>query len=204
MGTFNCTSFGAYRPLIARYVGRGTLRRQPRGYPQSMFHVKRAVLLAPDYTARSTSIPGDASSRYLSPLLAVIVGIVHAALAPVIVIGGVKPNSCSSAVVLVTCFAGFLPGITWAFVAGLTANLLVGDPLGSIPLGHADRRGAGRRRGAALGAHRVDLPGRRPRASGRSWRTSSRSGSRRWSSEASVRASPADLILAAAVLNAAI
>jgi cell shape-determining protein MreD len=38
------------------------------------------------------------------------------------------------AVVLVTYLAGFLPGITWAFVAGLTANLLVGDPLGSIPL----------------------------------------------------------------------
>ncbi len=27
-----------------------------------------------------------------------------------------------------------MPGITWAFVAGLTANLLVGDPLGSVPL----------------------------------------------------------------------
>jgi rod shape-determining protein MreD len=38
------------------------------------------------------------------------------------------------AVVLVTAVVGFLPGITWAFVAGLTANLLVGDPLGSVPL----------------------------------------------------------------------
>jgi rod shape-determining protein MreD len=62
------------------------------------------------------------------------VGIVHAALAPVIVIGGVKPNLVLVAVVLVTTTFGFLPGITWAFVAGLTANLLVGDPLGSIPL----------------------------------------------------------------------
>jgi rod shape-determining protein MreD len=62
------------------------------------------------------------------------VGIFHAALAPVIVIGGVKPNLVLVAVVMVTCLAGFLPGITWAFVAGLTANLLVGDPLGSIPL----------------------------------------------------------------------
>jgi rod shape-determining protein MreD len=61
-------------------------------------------------------------------------GIVHAAIAPVIVVGGVKPNLVLIAVVLVTAFSGFLPGITWAFVAGLTANLLVGDPLGSIPL----------------------------------------------------------------------
>lgn len=61
-------------------------------------------------------------------------GIFHAALAPVIVIGGVKPNLVLVAVVMITYLAGFLPGITWAFVAGLTANLLVGDPLGSIPL----------------------------------------------------------------------
>ena len=71
---------------------------------------------------------------YVSPLLAVILGIFHAALAPVIVVGGVKPNLVLVGVVLVTYLAGFLPGITWAFVAGLTANLLVGDPLGSIPL----------------------------------------------------------------------
>jgi len=78
--------------------------------------------------------PGGAVISYVSPLLAVIVGILHAALAPVIVIGGVKPNLVLVAVVMVTYLAGFLPGITWAFVAGLTANLLVGDPLGSIPL----------------------------------------------------------------------
>ena len=71
---------------------------------------------------------------YLSPLLAVIVGIVHAGLAPIIVIGGVKPNLVLVGVVLVTCLFGFLPGITWAFAAGLTANLLVGEPLGSVPL----------------------------------------------------------------------
>ncbi len=63
-----------------------------------------------------------------------MVGIVHAALAPVIVVGGVKPNLVLVAVVLVTLMFGLLPGITWAFTAGLTANLLVGDPLGSIPL----------------------------------------------------------------------
>ena len=71
---------------------------------------------------------------YLSPLLAVVIGIVHAGLAPVIVVAGVKPNLVLVAVVLVTCIAGFMPGITWAFVAGLTANLLVGEPLGSVPL----------------------------------------------------------------------
>lgn len=58
----------------------------------------------------------------------------HASLAPVIVVGGVKPNLVLVGVVLVTVLAGFLPGITWAFVAGLTANLLVGDALGSVPL----------------------------------------------------------------------
>jgi rod shape-determining protein MreD len=68
------------------------------------------------------------------PLLAVILGIAHAALAPVIMIGSVKPNIVLVGVVLATTLAGFEAGITWAFVAGLTANLLVGDPLGSIPL----------------------------------------------------------------------
>lgn len=80
------------------------------------------------------AVPGGAIISYVSPLLAVIVGILHAAIAPVIVIGGVKPNLVLVAVVMVTYLVGFLPGITWAFVAGLTANLLVGDPLGSIPL----------------------------------------------------------------------
>jgi rod shape-determining protein MreD len=63
-----------------------------------------------------------------------MVGILHAALAPVILVGGVKPNLVLIAVVLVTLLVGFLPGITWAFVAGVTANLLVGDALGSVPL----------------------------------------------------------------------
>lgn len=78
--------------------------------------------------------PGTLAISYLSPLLAIVVGIVHASLAPVIEIGGVKPNLVLVAVVLVTCLVGFLPGVTWAFVGGLTANLLVGDPLGSVPL----------------------------------------------------------------------
>jgi len=59
---------------------------------------------------------------------------VHAGLAPVILVGGVKPNLILVAVVLVTCLFGFLPGITWAFAGGLAANLLVGEPLGSLPL----------------------------------------------------------------------
>ena len=85
-------------------------------------------------TDAETACLGGVIISYLSPLLAIIVGIVHAALAPVIVVGGVKPNLVLVAVVLVTLLFGLLPGITWAFTAGLTANLLVGDPLGSIPL----------------------------------------------------------------------
>ena len=78
--------------------------------------------------------PRTAAISYLSPLLAVIVGILHASLSPAIVIGGVRPNLVLVAVVLVTSVIGFLPGITWAFIAGLTANLLVGEPLGAVPL----------------------------------------------------------------------
>lgn len=63
-----------------------------------------------------------------------MVGIVHASLAPVIVVGGAKPNIALVAVVLVTSLGGFMPGITWAFLTGLTVNLLVGAPLGSVPL----------------------------------------------------------------------
>ena len=63
-----------------------------------------------------------------------ILGIVHAALAPVIVVAGVKPNLVLVVVVLITILAGFQTGITWAFVGGLTANLLVGEPLGTVPL----------------------------------------------------------------------
>jgi len=81
-----------------------------------------------------TCRPGAGVISYLHPLLAILVGIFHAALAPVIVIGDVKPSLLLVAVVLVTTQLGFLPGITWAFVAGLTANLLVGEPLGSVPL----------------------------------------------------------------------
>ena len=50
------------------------------------------------------------------------------------VVGGVKPNLVLVAVVLVTTSFGFSAGITWAFLAGLVANLLIPEPLGSIPL----------------------------------------------------------------------
>lgn len=106
-----------------------------------MFHVKAAPMHAEPgppwalYSALAcTCRPGAGAISYLNPLLAILVGIFHAALAPVIVIGDVKPSLVLVAVVLVTTQLGFLPGITWAFVAGLTANLLVGEPLGSVPL----------------------------------------------------------------------
>jgi cell shape-determining protein MreD len=50
------------------------------------------------------------------------------------VVGDVHPNLMIVAVVLVTAVSGFSPGVTVAFVGGLTANLLVRDPLGSLPL----------------------------------------------------------------------
>ena len=62
---------------------------------------------------------------YASLLLAVLIGILHAAVAPVLVIGDVHPNLILVAVVLATVLNGFLPGVAWAFVGGLTANLLI-------------------------------------------------------------------------------
>ena len=61
-------------------------------------------------------------------------GILHAGLAPEIEIAGVRPNLILVAVVLVTALLGFSAGIGWAFIGGLTANLLTVDPLGSVPL----------------------------------------------------------------------
>ena len=45
-----------------------------------------------------------------------------------------RPNLILVAVVLVTALLGFGQGILWAFIGGLTANLLVLDPLGTLPL----------------------------------------------------------------------
>lgn len=50
-------------------------------------------------------------------------------------IGDVHPNFVLVAVVVVTVVGGFGSGVVWAFVAGLTANLLIREPLGSVPLG---------------------------------------------------------------------
>jgi rod shape-determining protein MreD len=55
-------------------------------------------------------------------------------VAPVLVVGDVHPNLVLVAVVLVTVLRGFGPGAAWAFVGGLTANLLIREPLGSLPL----------------------------------------------------------------------
>jgi cell shape-determining protein MreD len=90
------------------------------------------ILHAQESEPRATR--GELAITYLSPLLAVLIGIIHAGLAPVIVVADVKPNLVLVAVVLVTCLFGFLPGLVWAFVGGLTANLLVTEPLGTIPM----------------------------------------------------------------------
>ncbi len=51
-----------------------------------------------------------------------------------LIVGGVHPNFALVAVVLVTCVLGFDAGILWAFVAGMIANVMIPEPLGSIPL----------------------------------------------------------------------
>jgi rod shape-determining protein MreD len=63
-----------------------------------------------------------------------VVGIAHAGLAPEIEVAGVRPNLMLVAVVLVTALAGFGPGVVWAFAGGVTANLISTAPIGSIPL----------------------------------------------------------------------
>ena len=102
-------------------------------YPHP-FHKSEPRATIAVYLTSSAVSHGVIPISYLSPLLAILIGIVHAGLAPVLVVGGVKPNLVLVAVVLMTCLAGLLPGITWAFLAGLTTNLLVGEPLGSVPL----------------------------------------------------------------------
>jgi len=111
-----------------------------------MFHVKTASLrpseavggsrwlgiLAAEPSLRRS--PGGIQISYTSVLLAVVVGIAHAGLAPEIEVAGVRPNLMLVAVVLVTALAGFGPGVVWAFAGGVTANLISTAPLGSIPL----------------------------------------------------------------------
>ena len=78
--------------------------------------------------------PGASVITYTSALVAILIGTVHAGLAPVIQVAGVHPNLALVAVVLVTAVFGFSQGTVWAFATGLTANLLVSAPLGSLPL----------------------------------------------------------------------
>jgi rod shape-determining protein MreD len=115
-----------------------------------MFHVKTAPGLegqcggwvyslggrgaAPDIATSPSAARGELQISYTSVLLAVVVGIAHAGLAPEIEIGGVRPNLMLVAVVLVTALMGFGPGIVWAFAGGITANLISTAPIGSIPL----------------------------------------------------------------------
>jgi len=78
--------------------------------------------------------PWESQITYTSVLLAIVVGIAHAGLAPEIEVAGVRPNIMLVAVVLVTALAGFGPGVVWAFAGGVTANLISTAPIGSIPL----------------------------------------------------------------------
>lgn len=124
-------------PLGARYQPPRTGR---------MFHVKTPAEPAPsrvpplyfgdrqDLSASLVEPPQGKQISYASILLAVLSGVVHAGLAPVLQVSGVRPNILLLVVVLVTAARGLGTGISWAFVAGLVANLLTRAPLGSIPL----------------------------------------------------------------------
>ncbi len=66
--------------------------------------------------------------------MAIVTGIVHLSLSPLIVINDVRPNLVLVAVVLVTSLLGFELGIIWGFAAGVTVTLLAYEPLGTTPL----------------------------------------------------------------------
>jgi hypothetical protein len=112
-----------------------------------MFHVKREVrapgrpvgkvgarLYCPA-TRQARKQPREPPINLLSAILALATGVIHASLAPVLAMGDVRPNLILAAVVAVTALFGLGAGATWAFIGGLTANLLTTDPLGAIPLG---------------------------------------------------------------------
>jgi cell shape-determining protein MreD len=79
--------------------------------------------------------PRDQPINLLSALLALATGVIHASLAPLLAMGDVRPNLILAAVVAVTALFGLGAGAVWAFVGGLSANLLTTAPLGAIPLG---------------------------------------------------------------------
>jgi hypothetical protein len=82
---------------------------------------------------------------------------VHASLAPLLAMGDVRPNLILAAVVAVTALLGLGAGGTWAFVGGLTANLLTTDALGTIPLGLLLAAGLVTLLARALGRHPAAL-----------------------------------------------
>lgn len=93
----------------------------------------------PPYTGRSRPVaridPENRPINVISALLAFATGVIHASLAPLLAMGDLRPNLILAAVVTATSLFGLGTGAVWAFVAGLTANLLTTDPLGSLPLG---------------------------------------------------------------------
>lgn len=95
------------------------------------------ILRAPARPATATRprVGQGTQISYTGVLFAVLIGVLHAAVAPVLTVAGVHPNIVLVAVVLAASIGGLGTGVTWAFVAGVTANLLVREPLGSIPLG---------------------------------------------------------------------
>lgn len=108
-----------------------------------MFHVKRpfrapagqdASVYSTDHHPPAAEPTQGTQISYTGALFALLAGIAHAAISPVIEVGGVRPNLVLVIVILVTVVRGFGTGIGWAFVAGLSANLLVREPLGGIPL----------------------------------------------------------------------
>ncbi len=100
----------------------------PRVSTSGMFHVKPSRILC------HTSASDVASINRLSPILAIAVGVFHAGLAAVFTVVDVKPNLLLVATVIVAASWGPVHGATWAFVGGLTANVLSGEPMGSVPL----------------------------------------------------------------------
>jgi cell shape-determining protein MreD len=112
-----------------------------------MFHVKQLEACSGDGFGRalrpilSCDRPARNPSReshpinVVSALLALATGLVHASLAPLLAMGDVRPNLILAAVVAVTALLGLGAGAMWAFIGGLTANLLTTDALGTIPLG---------------------------------------------------------------------
>lgn len=66
-------------------------------------------------------------------MLAALTGIVYAGLSP-IPAGGVSPNLVVAGVVVAGVFGGLPAATIWAFVGGITANLVLSAPLGALPL----------------------------------------------------------------------